>query len=93
MIRCIVELFGLSKEIAELSEVEVELNDGASLGDVIAALKRKMPTLEGHVIRVGEDRLTEYYAFNVNGRFYFDDRNLQLQNDDRIVLLSLATGG
>lgn len=93
MIRCIVELFGLSKEITELSEVEVELNDGASLRDIIAALRRKMPTLEGRVIRAGEDRLTEYYAFNVNGRFYFEDINLQLQNDDRVALLSLATGG
>ncbi len=48
----------------------------------------------GHVIRAGENRLMERYAFNINGRFYFDDREeLQLQGSDRIALLTLATGG
>ncbi len=94
MIRCIVEIFGLPHEITELREVEIELRDGASLGDVIAALKRKIPRLEGRVIRAGEDRLMEYYAFNINGGFYFDDdRDVQLQDGDRIALLTLAAGG
>jgi molybdopterin converting factor small subunit len=93
MFRCIVELYGLSRDITELREVELELEDGASLRDVIAALKRKIPALEGLVIRRGEDRLTEYYAFNVNGRFYFHDGNTQLKSGDHVALLTLATGG
>jgi len=93
MLRCIVQLFGLPHEITELHEVEVELKDGASLGDVIAALRREIPALEGRVIRAGENRLMEHCAFNINGRFYLDDREVQLQNGDRILLLTLATGG
>jgi molybdopterin converting factor small subunit len=93
MTRCIVEMYGLPHEITELREVEFELKDRAGLGDVIAALRREIPALDGHVIRVGEDRLTEYYAFNINGRFYFDDRELQVHEGDHIVLLTLATGG
>ena len=93
MIRCIVQLFGLPHEITELHEVEVELKDGASLGDVIAALRREIPALEGRVIRAGENRLMEHCAFNINGRFYLDDREAHLQNGDRILLLTLATGG
>jgi len=93
MLRCIVQLFGLPHEITELQEVEVELKDGASLGDVIAALRREIPALEGRVIRAGENRLMEHCAFNINGRFYLDDREVQLQNGDRILLLTLATGG
>ncbi|GAI05281.1 unnamed protein product [marine sediment metagenome] len=73
--------------------MEVELKDGASLGDVIAALRREIPALEGRVIRTGENRLMEQCAFNINGRFYLDDREVQLQNGDRILLLTLATGG
>jgi len=73
--------------------VEVELEDGASLRDIVAALMRKIPALEGGVTRAGEDRLMEYYAFNINGRFYFDDMELQLQGNDRVALLTLATGG
>ena len=93
MNRCIVQLFGLPREVTELREVEVELKDGASLGDIIAALRREIPALEGHVIRAGENRLTEHCAFNINGRFYLDDREIQLQDGDRIALLTLATGG
>ena len=93
MNRCIVQLFGLPREITELQKVEVELKDEASLGDVIAALRREIPALEGHVIRVGENRLTEHCAFNINGRFYLDDREIQLQDGDHIALLTLATGG
>ncbi len=93
MKRCIVQLFGLPREITELQEVEVELKDGANLGDVIAALRREIPALEGRVIRAGENRLMEHCAFNINGRFYLDDREVQLQDGDRILLLTLATGG
>ena len=86
-------MFGLSHDVTELREVEVELENGARLRDMIAALRREIPALEGDVIRAGEDRLTEYYAFNVNGRFYMDDNELQIQHSDRVALLLLATGG
>ncbi len=93
MNRCIVQLFGLPHEITELQKVEVELKDGAKLGDVIAALRREIPALEGRVIRAGENRLMEHYAFNINGRFYLNDKEVQLQDGDRVALLTLATGG
>ncbi len=86
-------MYGLSSEITDLRKAEVELEDGASLGAVIAALRREIPALEGHVIRAGENRLMEPYAFNINGRFYFGDGELQGHEDDRIALLTLATGG
>jgi len=93
MFRCIVRLFGFPSAITELQEVEVGLNDGANLGDVIAALRREIPALEGRVIRAGENRLMEHLAFNINGRFYLDDSEVQLQNGDRILLLTLAARG
>ena len=93
MNRCIVQLFGLPREITELREVEVRLKGGANLGDVIATLRREIPALEGRVIRAGENRLMEHCAFNINGRFYLNDKEFQLQDGDRIALLTLATGG
>ncbi len=93
MIRCMVQLFGLPREITELQKVEVGLKDRANLGDVITALRREIPALEGRVIRTGENRLMEHYAFNINGRFYLNDKEVQLQDGDRVALLTLATGG
>jgi molybdopterin converting factor small subunit len=93
MIKCTVEMYGVSPEITDLRKVEVELNGGATLGDVVAALRRKVPALEGAVITKGEDRLTEYYAFAIDVNFQPDDSNIQLKDGDRVVLLLLATGG
>jgi len=93
MNRCIVQLFGLPREVTELQKVEVGLKDGANLGDVIAALRREIPALEGRVIRAGENRLMEHCAFNINGCFYLNDKDVQLQDGDRVSLLTLAIGG
>ena len=93
MFKCVVQMFGLPSEITELYEVEVELRDGANMAEVIAALREKIPALEGPVIRPGEDRLEELYKFNVNGHFYFDGMDFQLHAGDRIALLVPATGG
>jgi len=86
-------MFGLSPDITELREVEIELNDEPRLADIVAALKRSVPALEGVVTRPGEDRLTDRYVFNINGQFFFDGREPNLQKGDRIVLLTLATVG
>lgn len=93
MVRYVVEMFGLPYEIAGRREVEVKVEDGASLGDIIAALRREIPALEGSIIRAGEDRLDERYMFNINGRFYFDNEELKLKDGDRLRLLTLATAG
>jgi molybdopterin converting factor small subunit len=93
MFKCVIHIYGLPREISDLQKVEVELEDGASMGDVIAALKQKIPALEGPVIRIGENRLMEYYKFNVNGLFYFDGMDFQLHSGDRIALLMPVTGG
>ncbi|MFC2015251.1 MoaD/ThiS family protein [Chloroflexota bacterium] len=93
MISCVVEMFGLSREVSGVTEVEVELEDNARLEDVVAALKRQLPVMEGTVIRESENRLQDDSIFNINGRFYHDEDDLQINNGERLRLLSLATGG
>ncbi len=93
MARYVVEMFGLPYEITGLRKVDLELKSGASLTDIIAGLRHKVPSLEGEVIRTGEDRITEDFTFNINGRFYSYDGDLKLQEGDHIVLLTLATIG
>ena len=93
MFRCMVEIFGLPEEITGPSKMETRLKDGASLRDVIAALRREVPMLEGTVIRRGEDELVDSFGFYINGRYYTSDEEVQLKDGDRIVLLALASGG
>jgi molybdopterin converting factor small subunit len=93
MFKCIIGLYGLPRGIVDGHQVEVELKDEAGLTDVIAALRRKIPKLDGPVILAGEDKLTNHYAFNVNGRFYTDDKEIRIRSGDKIALLALAAGG
>jgi molybdopterin converting factor small subunit len=93
MFKITIPMYGLRREITEKREVEVELRDDATMPEVIAALKEKVPSLEGPVIRQGENRLIELYKFNVNGKFYFDGQDFELHPGDRIALLVPITGG
>ncbi len=93
MFKMVIPMYGLRREITELREVEVELNDGATMPEVIAAMRKKIPSLEGPVLRPGEDRLVEQYKFNINGKFYFDGQDFKLHKSDRIALLVPMTGG
>ena len=94
MFKCTVGIYGLPSEITSQRTVEMELEDGAGLGEVIAGMRQQIPLLEGRVIVKDEDKLTERFAFNVNGRFYFGDGgNLIIKRGDNIALLSVATGG
>jgi molybdopterin converting factor small subunit len=86
-------MFGLPRQLTSLPGVEVELNESAGIQQLIAALKSKIPALEGPVILQGIDRLTDNYAFVINGEFHLTDSDIRLKNGDRIVLILLATGG
>lgn len=93
MISCVVEMYGLSREISGLSEVKLELEDNARLGDVVSELKHKLPEMEGPVIRQGLNRLEDTCVFNINGIFYHNEDNLKIEDGEHIRLLSVATGG
>ena len=92
-INCNVEFFGLSPEMTDLYDAEVEINDGAGLPELIAALRRKVPTLEGQVIMPDKDMLQKGFAFNINGEFHFEDEEVHVGKWDRVVLILLSAGG
>jgi molybdopterin converting factor small subunit len=93
MNKWVIPMYGLPREITEKREVEVELSDDAGMAEVVAALREKVPTLEGRVIVPGEDWLADEYKFNINGTFYFAGMDFKLKKGDRIALLVPMTGG
>jgi molybdopterin converting factor small subunit len=93
MTKWTIPMYGLPREITPLREVEIELEDNATMAQVLAAMKVKIPSLEGPVIRRGENRLIDQFKFNVNGRFYFDGQDFNLRPGDQIALLVPITGG
>jgi len=93
MNKWVIPMYGLPREITEKREVEVELREGAGMAEVVAALREKIPSLEGKVIVRGQDRLADEYKFNINGTFYFAGMDFKLKKGDRIALLVPMTGG
>ena len=93
MFKCVIHIYGLPREISTVQDVEVELKHGAGMADVIPAIKEKIPELDGQVFREGENRLMDLFKFNINGHFYFDGMDFELQDGDRIALLMPITGG
>ena len=86
-------MYGLAFEESGMNEIEVSLNNGAHLKDFIAELRQRVPSLEGQVIVPGEDRLADQCTFNIDGRFYYNDENIELKDGCRVRLLTLAVGG
>jgi len=99
MLKCFVDMYGLPSRTTERKSVELRLTERASLADVVAALRREVPSLEGEAIRPGEDRLSDGYLLNIHGRLHADHtedklgHELSLRDGDRIALLPLSSGG
>ena len=93
MIRATVEMYGLSREVSGVPSVEVKLENNARLGDVITALRKEIPALEGTVINENENRLEDVCIFNINGQFYHDENDIPIKDGEHVRILSLATGG
>jgi hypothetical protein len=88
-----IEMYGIPENITLQNKVAVDLADEASLKEVVVALKRKIPALEGTVICQGQDLLLEEYSFIINGQSHPGDSNIRIKRNDRIVLVLMATGG
>lgn len=68
MVEITVKLFGFPPSVTGRREETFMLTDGATLSDVIANLRKRIPALVGVAIMPGEDRLVENFKFNHNGR-------------------------
>jgi len=88
-----VEMFGIPAAITSEKDVEVTLNDGAMLPDLVAALRQAIPAFNGEVVRRDTDILGDSYTFNLNGHFYAGCERIVLNPGDSVKLLLMATGG
>jgi molybdopterin converting factor small subunit len=88
-----IEMYGLPPGATSLRDINIDLNEGAVISDLVAAIKSAVPALDGEVIRKGENILTENYTFNINGHFFHNGGRLLLKAGDSVKLLSIATGG
>jgi len=82
-----VEFFGVPRERAGISELEVHAD---TLGQLLGMLARRMPSLS-EIIQ--DDRLHPAFVANLNGDRFVTDPGTPLQGDDSVLILSADAGG
>jgi molybdopterin-guanine dinucleotide biosynthesis protein A len=86
--RVVVELHGVPRLRAGRSRVEVE---GATVGEVLAALATECPGLGGDVVRGG--RLDPAYILNRDGAEFVSDPEAPMRDGECLILLAIDVGG
>jgi len=82
-----VEFFGVPRQRAGISELEVHAD---TLGHLLGTLAARIPSL-GELIVV--DRLQSSFVANLNGAQFVSDPGTPLGEDDRVLILSADAGG
>ena len=83
-----VEFYGIVRQRAGAAVAEFE---AATLGEALAELECRFPTLAGHCLAGG--RLRAGYLANINGARFTTDPAVELHPNDTILLLSADAGG
>ena len=82
-----VEFFGIPRERAGVSELEI---DARTLGELLDALADRLPGLRQLVTSKGLDSSV---VANLNGDLFVSDPTTRLAAHDRVLLLSADAGG
>ena len=82
-----VEFFGVSRQRAGISELEIEAE---TLGQVLEALAHRIPSLREFI---AVDRLHPSLTASLNGDLFVSDPQTRLAKNDRVFILSADAGG
>ena len=90
-----VELFGISRLVAGVKELSLELEDGTTFRDVARLLASRYPSMIGDVIQRDGQTLQSPNIFNLGGRrmIQADGMDDLVKDNDRIILMSMSAGG
>jgi molybdopterin converting factor small subunit len=82
-----VEFFGVPRERAGISGLEVQAN---TLGQLLGKLAAQIPSLDK---LISVDRLHSSFVANLNGDRFISDPATPLGKDDSVLILSADAGG
>ena len=83
-----VEFFGLARTRATVASVDL---DASNLRGVVGLLSDQFPDLSSACFDDGE--LGNGWVFNINGRTFVSDLDIQLNDNDSVLLMSADVGG
>ena len=83
----LVEFFGVPRERAGVSELEVHAD---TLGQLLGMLAERVPSLSAII---EDDRLHPAFVANLNGDRFVTDPATPLRTEDFVLILSADAGG
>lgn len=89
----VVEFYGLAREIAHVSEVELELVAEATVREALRVLARSYPGLVGPIIEAGSWTIGPHFLLNLDGKETVDNYEFQPGHGARLLLMSALAGG
>jgi molybdopterin converting factor small subunit len=92
MMELTVELFGPARRLSGERQAVLEVRDGATLRDVVAALAERYPGFVGSVIEP-ECRLADSYLINYNGKRTARSLDETPEEGDHLLILPVDAGG
>jgi molybdopterin converting factor small subunit len=93
MVTCVVEFYGVPRQLLALSRKEFDLRDNADLGELLTHLAKTWPRLRGRVIVPDGNQLLTPYLLNINGRAFVSDLDTRINEGDHILLITSSAGG
>lgn len=91
--RLVVEFFGLAREIAGVRELEMELEQRATIGEVVRVLAALHPGFVGPIIDGASWTVGPHFLLNLDGREVIQHYDLQPRPGARLLLMSALAGG
>lgn len=90
-----VEFSSISRMLTGEKELILQLEKGADVRNVVQALGKRYPQLLGQIIEKDGQSLIPTNLFSVNGEKIIHESDLRFQPEegDRLILLSLLSGG
>lgn len=94
-IQIIVEFSSISRILTGCKEMTLDVRRGANISDVVDTLGKAWPQLLGEIIEKDGKSMIPTNVFSINGQKIIHESDMQFEpNDgDRLILLSLLSGG
>lgn len=86
-----VEFFGIARQRAGTSSIELETRGPLSLGMVLELVAERLPEFGRECLADG--RLSKALAANVDGARFVSDPAIQLKSGQSLLILSADAGG
>jgi hypothetical protein len=88
-----VEFLGPSRRLTQTKECLIEVDEQATVRDVVRRLASQFPALVGPVIIPEIFELVSSYMINIDGRRSVVDLDVQPQDGQRLIFMLMEAGG